>query len=89
MTFQRFDIAQRSGGTRRREARRANDRIADKAERLRFVSRVPMLCECGDPDCHTVVMVSLEEYHAIRRDSEAFLTAPGHSAEDSRELRSA
>jgi hypothetical protein len=65
------------------DARQANDRIAEKAERLRFVSRVPMLCECSDPDCRKVVMVRLEDYHAIRRDGEAFLTAPGHSAEES------
>jgi hypothetical protein len=28
-------------------------------------------------------MVRLEEYHAIRRDEDAFLTAPGHSADES------
>ena len=39
------------------DARQANDRIAEKAERLRFVSRVPMLCECSDRDCRAVVMV--------------------------------
>lgn len=65
------------------DARQSNDRIADKAERLRFVSRVPMLCECSDHDCRTVVMVHLDDYYAIRRDDDAFLTAPGHVAEES------
>lgn len=65
------------------DARQANDRIAEKAERLRFVSRVPMLCECSDTDCRTVVMVRLEDYHAIRADGDAVLTAPGHSTGDS------
>ena len=65
------------------DARQANDRIAQKAERLRFVSGVPMLCECSDPDCRTVVMVRLEAYHALRNDGGVFLTAPGHSADDS------
>jgi hypothetical protein len=65
------------------DARQANDRIAEKAERLRFVSRVPMLCECTDRDCRTIVMVRLADYYAIRADAEAFLTAPGHSAEAS------
>ena len=81
-----------SGGGLLMDARQANDRIADKAERMRFVSRVPMLCECSDRDCRTVVMISLEDYHAIRRDRDAFLTAPGHSAPERRreaELRSA
>ena len=44
-------------------------KAAEKAERMRFVSRVPMLCECSDPDCRRVVMIGLEDYHAIRRDS--------------------
>jgi hypothetical protein len=61
--------------------RLANDRIADKAERLRFVSRVPMLCECSSPACRTIVMVSLEEFRQLRLDSEHFLTAPGHEFE--------
>jgi hypothetical protein len=84
-----YDIGRRNGGL---DVRQANDRIADKAERMRFVSRVPMLCECTDPDCRTVVMIGLEEYHAIRRDRDAFLTAPGHSADEPHresELRSA
>jgi hypothetical protein len=42
------------------DARKANDRIAVKAEQLRFVSRVPMLCECSGRQCRTIVMVSLD-----------------------------
>ena len=61
------------------DARQANDRIAAKAEQLRFVSGVPMLCECSDRSCRAVVMIRLEDYRAIRR-ADAFLTAPGHSA---------
>jgi hypothetical protein len=63
------------------DARRANDRIADKAEALRFVSRVPMLCECSDPACRTIVMIGLDEYRAIRRSDGSVLTAPGHHVE--------
>lgn len=63
------------------DARKANDRIAEKAEQLRFVSRVPMLCECSAPDCRTVVMVALHEYREIRRSEDSVLTAPGHDAE--------
>ena len=83
MTIGRYEIARRSGGARATDARQANDRIAEKAERLRFVSRVPMLCECSDADCRTIVMVRLEDYHAIRRDGDAVITAPGHSAGES------
>jgi hypothetical protein len=63
------------------DARRANDRIADKAEQLRFVSRVPMLCECSEPACRAIVMIDLGDYHAIRRAEDAVLTAPGHQVD--------
>jgi hypothetical protein len=65
------------------DARKANDRIADKAEQLRFVSRVPMLCECSAPGCRTIVMVGLDDYRAIRESGDAYLTAPGHDADQS------
>jgi len=62
------------------DARKANDRIAAKAEQLRFVSRVPMLCECSAPGCRTVVMVALADYYEIRLTEDSFITAPGHQA---------
>jgi hypothetical protein len=68
------------------DARAANDRIADKAEQLRFVSRVPMLCECSTSDCRTIVMISAGEYRQIREDPACFLTAPGHRV-DGAEVR--
>jgi hypothetical protein len=63
------------------DARKANDRIADKAGQLRFVSRVPMLCECSAPGCRTIVMVGLDDYREIRQTEDSFLTAPGHQTE--------
>ncbi len=76
------------GGARAVDARAANDRIAERAERLRFVSRVPMLCECSAPDCRQLIMISLEAYRRIRRSSANVLTAPGHDA-DRTELQEA
>lgn len=64
------------------DARKANDRIAAKAEQLRFVSRVPMLCECSATGCRTIVMVSLEDYREVRRTEDSFITAAGHGAGD-------
>lgn len=64
------------------DARKANDRIATKAEQLRFVSRVPMLCECSTPGCRTIVMVYLSDYYEIRLIEDSFITAPGHIAAD-------
>lgn len=73
---EKYEPAERSNRTL--DARAANDRIADKAQRLQFHSRVPMLCECSAPDCQTLTMVSLDEYEEIRSDPDSFLTAPGH-----------
>ncbi len=82
----RVDDNREQGGVRAMDARAANDRIADKAEALRFLSRVPMLCECSAPDCRKVLMVGLEDYRTLRRDPDNILTAPGHDAEHT-ELR--
>lgn len=63
------------------DARAANDRIAEKAVLLRFVSRVPMLCECSDRSCRKVMMIGLQDYYETRRDPANFITAPGHAVE--------
>lgn len=63
------------------DARAANDRIADKAEQLHFLSRVPMMCECSSPGCRKIMMVALDEYRAIRGEPDLLLTAPGHAAD--------
>jgi len=76
---------QAAGGDERSlDARAANDRVAEKAKRLQFVNRVPMICECSNRECHAIVMVRLDEYEEIRRDPEAFLVAHGHELEGSR-----
>jgi hypothetical protein len=62
------------------DARKANDRIAMKAEQLRFVSRVPMLCECSTPDCRTIVMIALGDYYEICLEGGSVI-APGHQRE--------
>jgi hypothetical protein len=81
MVMRAYDTPFDRGGARAMDARRANDRIADKAEQLRFVSRVPMLCECGEPACRAIVMIDLGDYRAIRRTQDAVLTAPGHQVD--------
>jgi hypothetical protein len=60
------------------KARAANDRIAEKAELLRFVSRVPMRCECGAPECRTIVLISLDDYRDLRANPGNVLVARGH-----------
>jgi hypothetical protein len=69
------------------DSRTANDRIAQKAEQLHFVSRVPMLCECSAPDCRSIVMIALADYYEIRLTEDSFITAPGHQADGALESR--
>jgi hypothetical protein len=84
----RVETTQPAGGDERSlDARAANDRIAEKAKRLQFLSRVPMLCECSADGCHKIVMVTLAEYDEIRGDPDAFLVAPGHQIEGSEPQR--
>jgi hypothetical protein len=66
--------------TRPEDVRDSNDRIAERAAQLRFVSRVPMLCECSDPGCRTIVLVELDRYQQLRE--RGYLTAPEHPVED-------
>src|SRR6476469_8178397 len=73
----------RSGAARKTEtvdastkrARTANDHLAKTAARLRFVSRVPFLCECDDPGCSEFVLLSVEDYYLATAQP---ITAPGH-----------
>lgn len=67
-----------AGGGQSLSVRAANDRIAEKAALLRFVSRVPMRCECGAPECRALVLISLDDYRELRADPDNVLTAPGH-----------
>jgi hypothetical protein len=60
------------------DVRQANDRLAREAERLRFVARVPMLCECSDAGCEEIFLAALDDYRGVRADSRVFLTAPEH-----------
>jgi len=69
---------QRAYVTRPENAQQANDRIVEKAVRLRFASRLPLHCECSDPNCDAVVLIELDAYRSSAEDG-AFLTAPGHS----------
>jgi hypothetical protein len=59
--------------TRTGAVRVANDHIAARAEALHFISRVPLLCECDDPGCRALVLVSLDEFGRLRRTGEAVI----------------
>lgn len=52
--------------TKTEDVRESNERIADRAERFHFVSRVPMLCECASPECQQIFLIGLDRYHELR-----------------------
>jgi hypothetical protein len=58
--------------------REVNERIDHIAERNSTVALLDYVCECGQPDCTGKIPLSQEEYEAVRRDGQRFVTLPGH-----------
>ena len=67
--------------TRTGAVRASNDHIASRAEALHFTSRVPLLCECEDPGCQELILLSLDDFRRLRRMGDA-VVAPDHSLFD-------
>lgn len=62
----------------RDDTRDANERIAEAAKRLHFVSRIPFICECSDPSCRAPVLLHEQEYAEHRRTG-APIAVAGHT----------
>ena len=60
--------------------RHANEGISDVAEAEGIEDRVPFICECADPACNEIVLLSMKDYREIRADPRLFLNIPGHEA---------
>jgi hypothetical protein len=60
--------------------RNANERMQRLARSYRFdaAQRVPFLCECGDPSCREIVMLSPADYEAVRAHPNRFFLVAGH-----------
>ena len=54
--------------------RKANETIAQRAGE----GATEFLCECGRPDCSAKVLLSAEDYDAVRAYPRRFVCAPGH-----------
>lgn len=39
---------------------------------------IPFLCECADPTCRTVIVLTLHDYQHVRSSPRRFLNAPDH-----------
>lgn len=62
--------------------REANERIEAAAENYSVSGPIPFICECADPRCTAVVMLTLQEYERIRAEPTHFLNLPGHELAD-------
>ena len=62
----------------------ANERIERAAQSHHFHAsqRVPFICECSDPSCRELVMLSLIDYEALRAHPDRFFLAAGHEDEE-------
>jgi hypothetical protein len=58
--------------------RDANERIEEAARKFGRTERVPFICECANPECRELVLLSLAEYEGVRADSTHFIVRPGH-----------
>jgi hypothetical protein len=59
-------------------ARELNEDIETAHEAAGRKGIVPMLCECGKPDCEHVVAMTLDEYEEVRADPRRFAVARDH-----------
>lgn len=60
--------------------RHANEKIKEVAEAVGAHEATPFVCECADPNCRDVILMSLADYSDIRQDPRFFLNVPGHEA---------
>jgi hypothetical protein len=59
--------------------REANERIREAQRELQPpLERVPYLCECEEPSCHEPIMLTAEEYEAVRGEATWFVIVSGH-----------
>lgn len=63
--------------------REVNAHIADLEERMRLQGELlPLICECANTGCTTIIEVEHGTFEAVRKDPLRFLVAPGHERGD-------
>jgi hypothetical protein len=60
--------------------REVNERIAEITLGQREAAS-GFVCECGQPDCASVVQLSLADYQGLRERGDFFIAATGHCVE--------
>ena len=63
--------------------REVNARIAELQDRLILAGEpLPLICECADTGCATLIVVEQDTFRAVREIPLRFLVAPGHERND-------
>jgi hypothetical protein len=62
--------------------REANERIESAATEFTITGSIPFICECADPECRDMVLLTLQEYEEIRANPTHFVNRPGHEKLD-------
>ncbi len=58
--------------------RDANEKIGRAADEHSIDGAIPFICECANPECRDIVLVTRADYQRIRSNPVHFLNAPGH-----------
>ena len=59
--------------------RSVNERIKELGEKvLNAVSELDFACECDNPECHSPITMTIEEFDAIDRRDNRFVVLRGH-----------
>lgn len=59
-------------------SREINEGIEDARPAATPGEHVRMVCECGRPDCSSVIAISIQEYEAVRADPRSFVVDHAH-----------
>jgi hypothetical protein len=60
--------------------REVNSRIVEISEAQQEAAS-EFICECGRPDCTTLIELALVEYRNVRAEGDYFVAAEGHCVE--------
>ncbi len=66
--------------------REVNERLKALETRFSLTEPLDLVCECGDVACTERIVMSLDEYEALRSDSASFAIVPGHHSSDVEDL---
>jgi hypothetical protein len=84
----RFVHVGQSAARRTQEAfRRANERLLHAvSDRVDSEMRIPFLCECLDPSCHSTVELTVDQFRRLQETPNRFAIVTGHPTLESERI---